>query len=163
MAGEGIQVEGREKAAACVRILHEIWTRWQKRFGAEHIARLRASLESIIHAEAAEGPTLLMQAIVPYPDNCRAQISLREVLPAFPWCSTAADTPTKAEYPPIRCAQKFVSNKVATAAPDSTSRSQLHTPTMHSPAPARRRTGEDWPTGETSRLPRRHHQHECDP
>lgn len=79
-----VNAKGHEKAAACVRILDEIETRWQKRFGADHIARLRASLESIIHAESAEWPALLLQAIAPHPDNWRATMPPREVLPHYP-------------------------------------------------------------------------------
>src|SRR5579862_1958179 len=60
----------------------------------------------------------------------------------------------------IRCAGRFVWNKAATAAPNSTSQSQLHTPVMHSPAPATWQTTEDLPTGETSVLRCRR---ECDP
>jgi DNA-binding MarR family transcriptional regulator len=79
-----VNAKGREKTAACAQILDEIETRWQKRFGAEHIARLRSSLESIIYAETAEGPTLLMQTIAPHPDNWRAMMPPREGLPHYP-------------------------------------------------------------------------------
>ncbi len=78
-----VNAEGRKKADACPKHLFEIETRWQK-FGAGHITRLRASLESIIQAESSEGPTFLMQAIAPYPENWRSQVPPREVLPHYP-------------------------------------------------------------------------------
>jgi DNA-binding MarR family transcriptional regulator len=79
-----VNAEGRKKAEVCAKHLQTIETRWQERFGAGHITRLRASLESLIHAESGEGPTLLMQAIAPYPDNWRAQVPPREALPHYP-------------------------------------------------------------------------------
>ncbi len=79
-----VNAEGRKIAAACARILDQTETRWQKRFGPRHITRLQASLESIIHAESAEGPSLLMESIAPHPDNWRVQMPPREILPHFP-------------------------------------------------------------------------------
>ncbi|HMG86807.1 MAG TPA: hypothetical protein VK574_13840 [Terracidiphilus sp.] len=82
--GVAVNAEGRDMAAACARHLHMIENRWQERFGAVHITRLRASLESVIQAESTEGPTLLMQGIAPYPDNWRAMVPPREILPHYP-------------------------------------------------------------------------------
>jgi DNA-binding MarR family transcriptional regulator len=79
-----INPAGRDKAAACADLLQEIEIRWQKRFGSPEIARLRASLESLIQAESSEGTSLLMEAIIPYPDNWRAQVPPREALPHYP-------------------------------------------------------------------------------
>lgn len=79
-----VNADGHKKAAACARILDQIETRWQKRFGPELITTLRSSLETITQAACAEGPTFVMQATAPYPDNWRAQVPPREVLPHFP-------------------------------------------------------------------------------
>jgi DNA-binding MarR family transcriptional regulator len=79
-----INAKGREKIADCVRILDEIETRWQKQLGPGQITKLRASLESLIQAESSGGPSLLMETIAPCPDNWRATVPPREVLPHFP-------------------------------------------------------------------------------
>ncbi len=79
-----VNAEGRGRAVACAKHLEMIETRWHTQFGAGQIAKLRASLESIIYAESAEGPSLLMEAIVPHPDNWRGQVPPREMLPDFP-------------------------------------------------------------------------------
>src|SRR5258708_30849059 len=53
-----VNAKGRAKIACCVRIIDEIQTRWQERFGAGQIANLRGSLESLIQAESSERPSL---------------------------------------------------------------------------------------------------------
>ncbi len=74
--------KGRRVASAYYPLVWEIEDRWQTRFGAQPIVRLRSALERVSGTPDAGSP--LMHGLEPYPDGWRAKVPRSEVLPHYP-------------------------------------------------------------------------------
>jgi DNA-binding MarR family transcriptional regulator len=73
---------GRRVESTYYPLAREIEGRWQSRFGAQSVVRLRAALECVSGSSDADSP--LMHGLEPYPDGWRAKIPRSEVLPHYP-------------------------------------------------------------------------------
>jgi len=75
--------KGREAQEAYRRLLAAIEKRWEARFGAEVIDRLRESLERLAGEPGAKSSPLF-RGLEPYPDGWRASKPRPETLPHYP-------------------------------------------------------------------------------
>jgi len=74
---------GREAQDAYSRLLGDIETRWQERFGDAAIGNLRKALEQLV-GEPTAPMSPLFRGLEPYPDGWRAAVPKPETLPHFP-------------------------------------------------------------------------------
>src|SRR5579871_1179275 len=65
-----------------LKLVGEIEERWQIRFGAQLVSRLRAALEPLVGAPGARSP--LFEGLEPPPGGWRASVRSPETLPHFP-------------------------------------------------------------------------------
>jgi DNA-binding MarR family transcriptional regulator len=75
--------KGVAERQAGLRRIAEIETRWQSRFGAEPIRRLRESLEELA-ADGTAAHSPLFEGLEPYPDGWRAAVRKPSTLPHYP-------------------------------------------------------------------------------
>lgn len=75
--------KGRRARELYFQLLSSIEDRWQKRFGARDISRLRKSLEPLVGDGGAQGSPLF-SGLEPYPEGWRASVRRPEVLPHYP-------------------------------------------------------------------------------
>jgi len=83
-ASRGTVIRLTEKGAAAQQAYHELVTaiesRWRARFGPARVAALRASLEPLAYGD----PPPLFAGLEPYPDNWRAKVTPKSLLPHYP-------------------------------------------------------------------------------
>jgi len=78
-----LTAKGQEARAAYHKLLAAIEKRWETRFGAEAIERLRESLERLAGEPGAKSAPLF-RGLEPYPDGWRASKPKPETLPHYP-------------------------------------------------------------------------------
>jgi len=78
-----LTANGRKVRAAYHKLLAAIEKRWESRFGAEAIERLRESLERLAGEHGAKSAPLF-RGLEPYPDGWRASLPKPETLPHYP-------------------------------------------------------------------------------
>ena len=74
LTGKGLKAQDKYR-----RLLRETEERWDRQFGSDAVARLRASLEQVLGDDA-----LLREGMQPYPDGWRASARTPATLPHYP-------------------------------------------------------------------------------